>query len=163
MLHLVDEVVDHGVIADLHAVALGSLAGLRIGAHVEAEDHGAGGRGETHVGFGDAADAIMNDAGAHLVGAELVESGDDRLHRALHVALDEKREFLGASRFQLGHHLLERAALTGNGEALAPLAHAVIGDLPGAGLVLHHGELVAGLRRGIEAQAPRPAPRDRLP
>ena len=53
---------------------------------------------------------------------------------------------------QLGHHLLERAALTGNGKALAPLAQAVIGDLAGAGLVLHHGELVAGLRRGIEAQ-----------
>ena len=87
-----------------------------------------------------------------LVGAELVESGDDGLHRALHVALDEQRELLGPGRLQLGHHLLERAALTGHGQALAPLAQAVIGDLAGAGLVLDHGELIAGLGRGIEAQ-----------
>ena len=49
--------------------------------------------------------------------------------------------------FQLGHHLLERTALAGNRLALAALAHAVVGDLAGAGLVLDHGKLVAGLGR----------------
>ena len=42
--------------------ALGGVAGLGIGADVEAEDDGAGGRRERDVGFADAADAIMDDA-----------------------------------------------------------------------------------------------------
>ena len=163
LLHLVDEVVDDGVIADLDALALGRLAGLRIGAHIEAEHDRARGRGEPDIGFGDAADARMHDARANLVGPQFVERRDDGLDRALHVTLDEERELLGAGGLEIGHHLLEAAALTGDGLALAPLAHAVIGDLPRAGLVLHHGELIARLGRAIEAQAPRPGWRGRLP
>ena len=40
--------------------------------------------------FGDAADAGMDDARHHLVGAELVERADDGLERALHVGLDQR-------------------------------------------------------------------------
>jgi hypothetical protein len=47
-----------------------------------------------HVGFGDAADAAHQDLRRHFVGAELVERGDDGFDRALHVALDDQREFL---------------------------------------------------------------------
>ena len=54
--------------------------------------------GERHVGFGDAADAGMDDARRHLVGAELLQRADDRFERALHVALDDQREFLAARR-----------------------------------------------------------------
>ena len=42
--------------------------------------------GQRHVGFGDAADAGVDDARADLVGAELFERADDRFERALHVA-----------------------------------------------------------------------------
>ena len=94
----------------------------------------------------------MHDARPDLVGADLVERGDDRLDRALHVALDEERELLDAGRLQLGHHLLELAARAGVGHALAPLALAIIGDLAGARLVLDHGELIAGLGRAVEAE-----------
>src|SRR3546814_14907288 len=46
---------------------------------------------------------------------------------------------------------LEFAA--GGGELLlAPAALAVLGDLAGAALVLHHREVVAGQRRAIEAE-----------
>ena len=55
----------------------------------------------------------MDDARADLVGAELVERAGDRLDRALHVALDDQREFLAARGLDLRHHLLERAAHAG--------------------------------------------------
>ena len=66
--------------------------------------------------------------------------------------LTSSGELLGAGRLQIGHHLLEAAAGAGDGQALAPLAHAIIGDLPRAGFVLDHGELIARLGRAIEAQ-----------
>ena len=42
------------------------------------------------------AGARMDDAGPDFVGAELVERADDGFDRALHVALDDQREFLAA-------------------------------------------------------------------
>ena len=91
---------------------------------------------------------------ADLVGAELFQRADDRLDRALHVALDDEREFLAARRLELRHHLLERAAHAGGARRrlLALLADAVIGEFAGAGLGLDHGETVAGVRRAGEAQ-----------
>src|SRR3972149_1476961 len=53
LLHLVDEVVDDGVIANLDAVALGGLAGVRVGAATEAEHDRARSRGERHIGPGE--------------------------------------------------------------------------------------------------------------
>ena len=93
-------------------------------------------------------------ARADLVGAELLERAGDRLDRALHVGLDDEREFLAARGLELAHHLLERAAHAGRarGGLLALLAGAVIGDLAGAGLAVDHGEPVAGLRRAGEAE-----------
>ena len=55
----------------------------------------------------------MDDARADFVGAELVERADDRFDRALHVGLDDQREFLAAGGLELRHHLLERAAHAG--------------------------------------------------
>ena len=109
---------------------------------------------ERHVGFGDAADARMDDARRDLLGAELVERADDRFERALHVGLDDEREFLAARGLDLRHHLLERAAhagLAGSG-LLALLARAIIGDLAGARLVVDDREPVAGIRRAGEAE-----------
>ena len=61
---------------------------------------------------------------------------------------------LRPERLELRHHLLERAAHSGNagGGILALLVRAIAGDLACAGLVLDDGEAVAGLRRPIEAQ-----------
>ena len=94
----------------------------------------------------------MHDARLDLVGAELAQRADDGLDRALHVALDDQRELLAAGLLELLHHLLERARGAGGAQRLAALAHAVVGDLARAALVLDHGERVARLRRGVEAQ-----------
>jgi hypothetical protein len=55
----------------------------------------------------------MHDAGTDFVGAELVERAGNGFDRALHVALDDQREFLDARGLQLHHHLFERTALAG--------------------------------------------------
>src|SRR5690242_14103440 len=94
----------------------------------------------------------MYDTRAHLLGAELVERRHDGLDRALHVALDEEGELLGAGGLQIAHHLFEAAALAGNRQPLAPLALTVVCDLSGARLVLDDGELIARFRRRIEAE-----------
>src|SRR5262249_46380006 len=152
LAHLVDEVIDDGVIADLDAVALGDLTGLRVGAHVEAEHHRTRCRGERHVGLGDAADASMNDAGSDLASTELPKRCGYGLDRALHVAFDDERELLDAGLFQLAHHLLEAAASARHCEPLAALAGAIIGDLSRACFVLDYGEVIACLRRRVEAE-----------
>jgi hypothetical protein len=63
--------------------------------------------------------------------------------RALHVALDDQREFL-ATRLRLAAGVIicssePRCRMTGSG-LLALLTLTVLGDLAGAGFVLDHGE-----------------------
>ncbi len=53
------------------------------------------------VGFGDAADARMQDARGDFVGAELLQRAENGFQRALHVGLDDQREFLAARGLEL--------------------------------------------------------------
>ena len=93
-------------------------------------------------------------AGNDLVGAELVERAGDRLQRALHVGLDQQREFLAAGRLELAHHLLERAAHAGRArcDLVALLPRAIVRHLAGARLAVDHRQAVAGLGRAAEAE-----------
>ena len=50
----------------------------------------------------------MHHTGRNFVGAELVERLHDGFRRALHIGLDQDREFLFAAFFQLAHHLFQR-------------------------------------------------------
>ena len=79
---------------------------------------------------------------------------EDRFQRALHVGLDDQREFLAARGLELRHHLLERTAHAGDrgGGVLALLVGAIARDLAGAGFVLDHGKAIAGFRRAVEAE-----------
>src|SRR4030066_234436 len=65
-----------------------------VGRACEPENRGARRFGERDVGFGNAADAGMDDPRGHLFGAELFQRAVDGLERALHVRLDDKRGFL---------------------------------------------------------------------
>ena len=108
-LHVIHEIVDDVVVADLDAVALGRVARLRVGADVEADDDGARGLASCDVGLGDAADAVMDHARHDLVGDELLE----RLRRSprpspARRALMTSGNSLRPPSLQLGHHLLER-------------------------------------------------------
>ena len=163
LLHVVDEVVDDVVVADLDAGALGGLARFLVGAHVEADDRRIRRFGQPHVRLGDAADAGMQHARRHLVGAELVERAGDGFDRALHVGLDDQREILAARGLDLRHHLLERAAHAARPRRglLALLAGAIGGDLAGAGLRCRPPRAGRRHRACRKIPAPRPESRGR--
>ncbi len=109
-LHVVDEVVDDGVITQFDLGAFGLVAGVGVRPNVEADDRRAGCGGEDDVRFRYAADAGVKDAHAHFICRQFVEAADDRLDRALHVALNDERQFLDLGVLQLRHHLFERGA-----------------------------------------------------
>ena len=110
---VIHEVVDDVVVADLDAVALGRLARFLVGTHVEADDDGLRGLRQGDVRLGDAADAREQDARRDLVVAELLQRAVDGLDRALHVALDDERQFLAAGALlEVAHHVDERAVGT---------------------------------------------------
>src|SRR5690348_5641779 len=96
----------------------------------------------------------MNDARRNFVVAGLFERTRDRLDRALHVALDDQREFLAPRGLDLRHHLLERAAHAGLARRglVALLARAIVGDFAGARFALDHREAVARVGRAVETQ-----------
>src|SRR5262245_32176735 len=154
LLHIIHEIVDDVVVADLDAGALGALARFLVGAHVEADDRGVRGFGEPYVRFGDAADARDDDPSRDFRRAELLERSDDRLDRALHIALDHQREPLTTRGLGLRHHLFERATHTRGTRCrlLALLAGTIVRDLAGARLVVDDGEAVARFRRAVEAE-----------
>src|SRR5215471_5705277 len=127
--HVVDQIVDDVVVADLDPGLVGRELRLRVGTHIEAHHHRARGAGQRHIRFGDAADARVHDTCLDLVVAEFAQSAADGLHRSLHIALDQQRELLAASLLQLLHHLLEGARRTGGAQRLAALAQAIIGEL----------------------------------
>src|SRR5689334_8687787 len=81
-LHVIDDVVDDRVVADIDLVALGEFARLGIGAYIEADDEAARGAGQRHVGFIDAADGSMKDPRADFVGSHLLQRCHDRFQRA---------------------------------------------------------------------------------
>ena len=105
----------------------------------------------------------MQYAHRDLVGRDPFERADDRLDRALHVALDDDRQFLGGAGRDLREHLLERAAPAGRRRRVAPAALAEIGDLARPALVLDDDEIVAGERQAVETRAPRSGSRVRPP
>src|SRR4029078_2362171 len=102
----VDEVVDDRIVADLDAVTLSDLTGLRVSAHIEAKHDRTRRCRQRDIGFGDAANAGVNDAGSYLVSTKLAECRGDGLDRALHVAFNEERELFAAPIPRLVHHLL---------------------------------------------------------
>src|SRR4030042_5204972 len=88
-LDVVDDVVDDVVLADLHLLAVRQVLGGRGRAHVEAHDDGAVGGGQQHVAAVDGPRAGVQDVQADFRGAELLQGVLERLHGAVHVALDD--------------------------------------------------------------------------
>ena len=78
----------------------------------------------------------------------------NRLGRALHVGLDDHRQFLGRAFADALHHLLERTASTSGARqlVLAVATGTEVRDLARARFALDDVEFVAGLRRAVEAQ-----------
>src|SRR4029453_3639531 len=142
------------VCADVHAVAFGERARLRVRAHVEAGHDGVRGRSEHDVALRDRADASVDDIDRHLGMLDLRELADDGLDGALDVALDDDVELLDAAFAHAGEEVFERdALLRAPGELLG--AHSLgaqPGEMAGLALVLDDARVLAGGRRLVETQ-----------
>ena len=97
LLHLVDDVVDDRVQADVDLLALGDVGGVAIRPHVEADDDGVRRRRQQHVRLVDRADAAVDDADLDLLVGQLGQRVAEHFGRTLHVGLDDDRQLLHAA------------------------------------------------------------------
>src|SRR6476659_6502590 len=150
-LDLVDGLVDHRVVADLHAVAVGQLGRLARGADVEPDDDRVRGRRQVHVGLGDATDTAIDDAQLHLVVDLDVQQGFlQRLDRAGVVALEDQVQLAGFLERRI--QIFEADPLAGTGGQRVALARAApVGDLAGDAVLVDDEEVVARTRHRREA------------
>ena len=109
-LHLVGELVDDVVQANLDALGLGRAPRLRVDLGVEADDDGVRRRREQDVVVGDVAGALAQDVDPHLVGLDLLERVADGAQRALNVGLEDDAQLLGLAGLDLAIQVLERGA-----------------------------------------------------
>ena len=119
-LNVLGDLVDDAVVADVDLVALGDLARLRVGAHVEADDQRARRLGERQVGLADAADAAVDHAGRHLLGATAARSRRPAppAEPCTSALISTGSSLAVPSRMPFDH-LLERAAAAGGAGKLA--------------------------------------------
>ena len=105
------QLVDDLVGANVDALALGKVLRLAVRADVEAHDDRLRGGREHDIGFGDTADARVDDTNGDLFALDLVELGDCSLDGALHVALDDEVEVANLAVGDLLEEVLERNRL----------------------------------------------------
>src|SRR5665213_3617851 len=150
--HLVLQLVDDGVHADIDVLAGGQVLRLAFRTDVEADDHRVGGRSEQDVGFRDGADARVEDLDADLFGGHAGERVGEDFDRTLHVELEDEVEVLDAGLLDLLGQAFERDA-GGLGELGFALLHlAVLGNALGLVAVRHDEERVAGVGHGFQAK-----------
>ena len=137
---------------DLDALALGELSRLCGRAHVEADDQRVRGRREVDVVL-DPADALVDDADAHLGVLDLLQLGDRRLDRALHVALENEVRVLDGAGLQLRSCSSDGPPPRGRRQLLPPeplTAH--LRTLTRVALVLDDATELARGRRVVEPE-----------
>src|SRR5579875_752987 len=152
LLHVVDDVVDDRVVADLQAVAPRELARLRIGADIEADDQCLRRCRQGDIRLVDAADPRVEHAYGDLVRRQALDRVDDRLDRPLDVRLDHDRKLLRLTSSDLRAHLLDGVARATRDANIAKLALTEFGHFPRTHLVLDDAERIAGERRAVEPQ-----------
>ena len=149
--HVVDRVVDHRVLLDLHGQIVGQALALGLRLDVEGDDDGLGGRRQVDVALRHAADRRVQHADLDLFVLDLGQRALERLRRTVHVRLDDEVEILGLSRRHRLEQLVERALGGLEQLLLALLLRAVLDDRLGLLLVLHDVELVTGGADRLEA------------
>src|SRR5437016_2519339 len=150
--HVVQRLVDDVVLFQGHALRSRRLRRLRLGLDVEADDHRLRGRAQHHVAFGDVADRRVDDVDRNLRGGQFRQRHLQRLHRAMHIRLDDDLQDLGLVLLALGQDVVDGELVALRQVLLALLLQAVLGDDRGGLLILHHVEVVAGGGSAVEAE-----------
>ena len=151
--HVIDQVIDDAVIANLHALLVGTGPRAGIGPHVEPDDRGTTCFGQTNVRVGDGPHTRMQHAHAHLIVADFFHRLKNGLGRSLHISLHQNRQFryflvsLG-----LRHQLFQRRCRTGCRTFVLGRLFAIVRNLAGLRLGFHDVQRIAGLRCPVQAQ-----------
>ena len=151
LAHLVDQFVDDRVELQVHVGCLGGFHSLGFDLHVEPENDGFGGGCEGNVGLGDRSRRGGDERALDLVRGNREDGLPDRLHGALHVALEDELE-LGLAAAVADHrvevlHAVPMLRLEPD-EALGFLA--VSGEGLRLTLGFHLGEMVADVGKFLE-------------
>src|SRR5690242_4656109 len=85
LFDFVGDFVNDRVHANIDVFALRQIGSLAVRPHVKGENDGAGGGSEQNVGFGDGADAGVDDLELHLIGGLLGEQFAQNFDGALHI------------------------------------------------------------------------------
>ena len=110
-LDLVDRGVDHRVVADVHALAVGQLGRLALRPDVEADDDRIRRRRQADVGLGDRTDTAVDDPQADLVAdVDLGQGVLQGLDRTSAVALEDEPQLLRLALLELLEQLVEGLA-----------------------------------------------------
>ncbi len=151
-LDFLDGVVDDGVDADVHLLAVRHLARGGCRTDVETHDDGVGSGCEQHIAVGDGTDGTVNDIDLDILGGEFDERVAEGFHGTIHVALDDDVEFLEVADSETASDFIESDVLLGADGLLALQLLALVGNLA---CLLFGGqdvELVARLRRAVETE-----------
>src|SRR3954454_14965634 len=153
VLDVLEGGVDDRVEPDVHTLAGGTLAGLRVRPHIEADDDGVVDGGEVDVALRDRTHTAVDDAQLHrLVHVDLEHRLLECLDGTGDVTLDDEDERVDLALFESAGKVIERdalAVLRQRGVALDGLA--VLGALPSRAVLLGDEEGVAGTRDAREA------------
>ena len=146
----VGQIIDDVEIFQPHAIALGNFSRLGIGADVKADNRRIAGGGKRHVTFRDRADTAVQDPHLDIVVGNLVQRLDNRLGRALHIRLDQQREFHCTVGCRREHVLQAGRCLC---RALQFFLLRTIGrHFAGTRFILDHGQLVTSRRNARQAE-----------
>ena len=137
---------------DIHRFLLRHGGRLALGADIETDHNGVGSGGEQHVGFADAAHTAAHDLDSDLLRAQPLQLLAQGFHRAVHVGLQNQRQFLDRAGFQLLVQVVEGHTGAGSQGHFPHLLLAEGSHLLGLDLVGHHLELIPGFRQRVQAQ-----------
>src|SRR5712692_5681322 len=147
-LHILCQLVDDVVVADLDLCLLRRRLRCRGGLEVEAHDDRVRDAGEQQVRVADLPDALADDLDRHHRILDFLQRRKQRLERALGVSLDDEAELLDLAFFGAAGQLFERDARRDVARGLLRATLQELGqcDLARCLLGADHLEDVAGLR-----------------
>src|SRR6185503_1755519 len=111
LLHVVEQLVDDLVLANVDARLIGDPLRGCLHLRVESDDDRTRSRGEGQVGLGDVPDSVVDHLQADLLLRDLRERALDRFERPLDVGLEHELQLLGLALLDLREHLIERRGL----------------------------------------------------
>ena len=152
LFDVLDELVDDGVVADLHLLLFGLFPGSLGGADVVGDDDGVGRGSQEDVALGDGTGGLVDDLEGDIGVLDLGQAVLDGLHGALNVGLEDQGKLLDL-------FLLDPVEEVVEGEASCGLVPLLIdghllpqqGDLLGLLDGVHHLEGVSGGGNLLEA------------